>query len=424
MNALFILSTFFFLIFMKVPIAFAMLLASGISLYVLNLGPLTAVPAAAMNALFSFPLLTIPFFIFAGSIMAKGGMARKLCVWCGTIFNRFRGGPGYVAVASSVLFSTMTGSASATCASIGQMMLPEMEKSGYRRPRALAVIASGGVLGPVIPPSVMFVLYGVASGGVSITSLFMAGIIPGILLGLLLCVTVYLVAKKDGMEAEGGKFSASLYFRTMWDAKWAIMTPGIILGGIYSGIFTPTEAGAVASVFAIIVTVFIEKSLDWKGLISCAADSAVTGAIIFLLISAAGVFGRVLTLAQVPQQVTEGILGIAQHPWQALLLINIVLLLLGCVMDGAAAIIILTPLLLPVATYFGIDPIHFGLIICLNLSLSAVTPPVGTALFVSALIGETPLEKVVKEIWPFIGALFLGLLLINAVPWFSLALIR
>lgn len=423
MNALVILGVFFILLIIKVPVAFAMLIASGVSLYILQLAPLTAVAAAAMNSLHNFTLLMIPFFIFAGTVMTRGGMARKLCTWCGTVFNRFRGGPGYVAVVSSVLFSTMTGSASATCASIGQMMLPEMVEKGYRKPRALAIISTGGILGPVIPPSIMFVLYGVSSG-VSITSLFLAGILPGLLIAVLLCGTVCLTAKKDGLKAEEGKFSASEFFRTMWDAKWAILVPVIILGGIYSGIFTPTEAGAVASVFAIIVTLFIERTLNLRGLLSCAADSAVTASIIFLLLSAAGVFGRVMTLAQVPQQVTAGIIYLANNQWQALLLINICLLLLGTVVDGAAAIVILTPLLLPVAEYFGINPIHFGLIVCFNLSLSSTTPPIGTALFVCSLIGETPVEKIIREIWPFLTALIVALAIINIFPWFSLALIR
>lgn len=422
MSTALILGLFFLLIILKVPVAFAMIMSSAVSCYVLELAPLPAIASAAMNSLFSYPLLAIPFYIFAGSVMTKGGISGKLCKWVGTIFNRFTGGQGMVTIVACAFFAALSGSASATTASIGSMMVPEMEKKGYCKPRALAVAAAGGVVGPVIPPSLMFVLYGVACE-VSIGDLFVAGIIPGVLMALFLCVTVYLIAKKDGLNAEKGKFSASAFFKSMWSAKWAILVPVIILGGIYAGIFTPTEAGAVACVYAVIVSLLVEKTLTLKGILACATESAVTGATILILLAAAGVFGKVMTLAQVPQQITSGILAIAGNQFTALLLINLLLLVVGCVMDGAAALVILSPLLLPVALNFGMHPIQFGLIICLNLSIGAITPPVGSCLFVATVIGETPLEKIAREIWPFLLAELLVLLLVNAFPFVTMALL-
>lgn len=416
MNTAVILGLFFLFVILKVPVAFSMILASAISCYVLDLAPITSVAAAAMNSLFSYPLLAVPFYIFAGSVMTRGGISKKLCNWIGTIFNKFTGGQGMVTVVASAFFAALSGSASATTASIGSMMLPEMEERGYRKPYALAIAASGGVIGPVIPPSVMFVMYGVACE-VSIGSMFVAGIVPGVLMATSLCVAVYLTAKKEGLHGDvDHKFSIGAFFRSMWNAKWAILVPVIILGGIYAGIFTPTEAGAVACVYAIIVALVIERTMNLKDMVVCAAEAGVTGATILLLLGAAGIFGKVMTLAQVPQQLSTAILSVAHSRFAVLLLVNILLLIVGCIMDGGAAVVIMAPLLLPVVEAFGVDPIMFGLIVCLNLSIGAITPPVGSCLFVATVIGETPMEKIAREIVPFLLAESLVLLLVNITP--------
>ena len=416
MNTAVILGLFFLFVILKVPVAFSMILASVISCYVLDLAPVTSVAAAAMNSLFSYPLLAVPFYIFAGSVMTRGGISKKLCNWIGTIFNKFTGGQGMVTVVASAFFAALSGSASATTASIGSMMLPEMEERGYRKPYALAIAASGGVIGPVIPPSVMFVMYGVACE-VSIGSMFVAGIVPGALMATFLCVAVYLTAKKEGLHGDvDHKFSIGAFFRSMWNAKWAILVPVIILGGIYAGIFTPTEAGAVACIYAIIVALVIERTMNLKDMVVCAAEAGVTGATILLLLGAAGIFGKVMTLAQVPQQLSTAILSVAHSRFAVLLLVNILLLIVGCIMDGGAAVVIMAPLLLPVVETFGVDPIMFGLIVCLNLSIGAITPPVGSCLFVATVIGETPMEKIAREIVPFLLAESLVLLLVNITP--------
>ncbi len=422
MNTALILGLFFFFVIIKVPVAFALVLSSIISCFLLDLAPMTTVAAAAMNSLFSYPLLAIPFYIFAGSVMTKGGISRKLCRWIDTVFGRFTGGQGMVTIVTSAFFAALSGSASATCASIGSMMVPEMEEQGYRKPQALAIAAAGGVIGPVIPPSNMFVLYGVACS-VGVGELFLAGIIPGVLMAMFLCIAVYMAARVEGIQARGGRFQISAFLRALYSAKWAVLVPVIILGGIYSGIFTPTEAGAVACVYAAVVGLLIERTMDLKSLLACASESAVTSATIFILLAAAGIFGKIMTLAQVPQQLSSAILAISTNKFVALFLINVLLLLVGCVMDGGAALVILAPLLLPVTTAVGIHPIQFGIIMCLNLSIGAITPPVGTCLFVASVMGDTPLEKIAKEVVPFLAAELLVLLVVNVFEPASLALV-
>lgn len=424
MNTLLLLGLFFLFVVLKVPVAISLILSSLIGCFILDLAPLTAIAGAAMNSLFSYPLLAIPFYIFAGAIMTRGGISKKLCDWIGTLFYRFTGGLGLVTVVASAFFAAISGSATATTASIGTMMLPEMEKQGYRRPYALAIAAAGGVIGPIIPPSIMLVLYGVGTE-TSIGSLFLAGLFPGILLAIFLCLAVYITARKEGLYSTSTeRLSFAAFGRTMWIAKWAILVPVIILGGIYGGIFTPTEAGAVCCVYAIMVTLFIERTLDFKGLINCAGEAAIISASIFILIASAGIFGRVLTLAQVPQQLSEAILTVASGKVTMLLMVNVLLLLVGCVMDGGAAVVILAPLLLPVAKAFGVDPIHFGVIICLNLSIGAITPPVGSCLFAASIIGDTSLEKISREIIPFLIAEVACLGVIIYVPEITLALVN
>lgn len=422
MNTAVILGLFFILVVIKVPVAFSLVLASIIACFVLDLAPMTTVASAAMNSLFSYPLLAIAFYIFAGSLMTKGGISKKLCAWIGTVFGRFTGGQGMVTIVSSAFFAALSGSASATTASIGSMMVPEMEAHGYRKHQALAIAAAGGVIGPVIPPSNMFVLYGVACG-IGVGELFLGGIIPGILMAFFLCIAVYIFAKAEGLRGTGDKFSTARFFSALTDAKYAILVPVIILGGIYAGIFTPTEAGAVASIYAIVVSLCIERTINLKGLLECAGEAAVISSTIFILLAAAGIFGKVMTLAQVPQQLSTAILAIADNKFTALLLINALLLIIGCIMDGGAALVILAPLLLPVAKTVGIDTIQFGLIMCLNLSIGAITPPVGTCLFVASAMGNTPLEKIAREIVPFLIAELIVLFLVNAFEPVTLAMV-
>lgn len=422
MNTIMLLGLFFLFVIIKVPVAFSLILSSLLSCYLLDLAPLSAVANSALNSLFSYPLLAIPFYIFAGSVMTRGGISKKLCDWIGTMFSRLTGGLGIVTVVASAFFAAISGSATATTASIGSMMLPEMEEQGYRRSYALAIAAAGGVIGPIIPPSIMFVLYGVGTE-TSISDLFLAGLLPGVLLALALCCTVSFTARREGLARVQGHFSIGEFGRSMWKAKWAILVPIIILGGIYGGIFTPTEAGAVCCMYALVIAVFIDRTLDFKGVLNCASEAAITSATIFILLASAGIFGKVLTLAQVPQQLSDAILTVATNQVTALLLVNILLLMIGCVMDGGAAVVILAPLLLPVVEAFGVSAIHFGIMICLNLSIGAITPPVGSCLFAATIVGNTPLEKICKDIVPFLIAEVAVLVLVIFVPQLSTILI-
>lgn len=417
-----LLVLFFVLLFLKVPIGVSMLGASILAVFAFDLGPMTLVSGPLFNALFSYTILAMPFYIFAGNLMTRGGIAKKLCDMVGTIFSRFTGGLGMVTVVASAFFAAISGSASATTASIGGMMVPEMKKQGYKEEFGLAIAAAGGVIGPIIPPSVIFVIYGVATN-TSVGDLFVAGILPGILLAAILCVTVYLLSKRAGLKLQAEKFSIFAFLKSVWTAKYAILMPIIILGGIYGGVFTPTEAGAVACVYAIIIALFVEKTFTVKELFHCACDSAIASAALMIVCAAATAFGRVMTIMEVPQMLTDAIMSISTSKAMVLILINLMLFLIGCVMESGAAIIILAPLLVPVVAAYNIDPIHFGVMLCVNTSIGAITPPVGTCLFAASIIGGTSYEKICKAIIPFVLAEVICLVIITVFPPLSTCLL-
>lgn len=418
-----VLGLFFLLLFLKIPLAFSMVGSSFLSILIFGLGPWSTISTSLFNGVYSSTMLALPYFIFAGNVMTRGGIAKKLCDMVGTIFRRFTGGSGMVAVVASAFFAAISGSAAATTASIGSMMVPEMTKEGYKEEFALSIAAAGGVIGPIIPPSVVFVLYGVATD-TSISDLFIGGILPGFVLTAVLCASVYLMARRAGIQKiESEKFSLKAFLRAVWNAKYAVMVPVIILGGIYGGIMTATEAGAVSCIYAIIITLFVDRTLTFKGLLKCASESAITSATLLLLVGTAKTLSRVLTLMQVPQMIASTIVEVSDSKFLILLLINLLLLAMGCVMSTSAAIAILAPLCAPIINAYGIDPIHFGVIICINTSIGAITPPVGTCLFAASLIGETPYHKICKAIIPFVFVELFVLIIINAVPSLSTALV-
>lgn len=420
-KGLILLIMFFALVFLKVPIGISMVASSAIAVLLFKLGPLTIIGTAFFNGLYATAILALPFYIFAGNVMTRGGIAKKLCDMVGSIFERFTGGYGMVTVIASAFFAAISGSASATTASMGSMMVPEMEKHGYKQDFALAIAAAGGVIGPIIPPSVIFVLYGVATQ-TSIADLFVGGIIPGVLIAVALCVMVFFLSRGKGIQ-KGKAYSFVEIIKGIWYAKWALLVPIIILGGIYGGIFTPTEAGAVAGVYAVIISLFVEKTLNFKGLIKVAIESAVTSAALLFVCGAATAFGRVMTLLKVPQNLTAAILSVSESKLVVLILINIALLLIGCVMDSGAAIIILAPLLAPVAAQFAINPVHFGVILCVNVAIGAITPPIGSCLFAASIIGDTPYSKLCKAVVPFVITEVICLILLNAIPALSTCLL-
>jgi len=415
MEATIMLCVFFILIAIKIPMAVAIGISCLVAIFGLDAAPLIMLGQQAFEGLWSFPIVAIPFYILAGNLMSRGGISQALFDFAYSFVGRITGGLAMVVVLASAFFAALSGSSTATTVAIGGMALPKMLEKGYGKDYALAIAAAGGVLGPIIPPSVGFVLYGVATE-TSVADLFLGGIVPGVVCAILLMIMVFFTAKKRGYKGTDERFSWKQVGKTFWVAKYAILVPVIILGGIYGGIFTPTEAGAVACVYSILVSMFVQRTVNFKELIETLAESCLTTAAVMFLVGTATTFGRILTMAQVPQQLAAFITEVAGSRFMALLMINIFLLIVGCIMDSACAILILSPMLLPVVKGFGVTGLHFGLIVCLNLTIGAITPPVGCCLFAASVMGQYPLEKIAKAALPFLFALIVGLMLVTYIP--------
>jgi C4-dicarboxylate transporter DctM subunit len=329
------------------------------------------------------------------------------------------GGIAMATIITCMFFAAISGSGPATVAAIGGIMIPAMVQKGYDKRFATAVVAAAGSIGVIIPPSIPMVIYGV-SGSVSIGDMFIAGIIPGIMVGIGLMIYSYIHSKKMGYTGTDQATTIKGVLTALWEAKWALLIPVVILGGIYGGIFTPTEAAVVAVVFGLIVSVFVYKELKFKDLPQIFVDSALTTATVLVIVGAATAFGRLLTIEQIPNQIAQAMMSISSEPLIIMLLITLLLLIVGCFMDTIAAIIILTPILLPVALQIGYDPIHFGIIMIVNLSIGFITPPLGVNLFVGAGISGLSLEQLSKAIVPFFFAMLITLLIIIIAPQLSL----
>ena len=360
----------------------------------------------------SFPLMAIPLFILAGELMATGGVSKRLLNVANAFLGRVSGGLAIVTVVVCMFFAAVSGSGPATVAAVGAMVVPTMLEKGYSKSFTLACVATAGCIGVVIPPSIPMVVYGTATG-TSISALFMAGFIPGILIGLSLCLLCYFYCKKMGWGGSDEKFTMKEKLSVVWDAKWAIIEPIIILGGIYGGFFTPTEAAAVAAVYALICGLFIYRELDFSNLYKTVANACSTNGTTMVIIGCATGFTRILTLLQIPSLVSSAILGISDSPIIIISMINLLLLFVGCFMDTTPAMMVLAPILLPVATQIGLSPIHFGIIMVVNLAIGFVTPPLGINLFVAARVGDTNLETVVRGMGRFIIVMLVDLLLIT-----------
>ena len=322
----------------------------------------------------SFPLMAIPLFILAGELMGAGGVSKRLLNVCNVFLGRFTGGLATVTVVLCMFFAAVSGSGPATVAAIGSMVIPTMLQKGYSKSFTLALIATAGSIGVIIPPSIPMVVYGVSTS-TSISSMFMAGFLPGLMIGGSLILVSYIYCKKHGWKGDDYKYSAKEKLAAIWDAKWALINPVIILGGIYAGIFTPTEAAAVAAVYAFICGVFIYKELDIKQLFGTLGNACNTTGTTMVIIGCATAFTKILTIEKIPDAITNGILNFSDNMIVILLLINLLLLVVGCFMDTTPAMMVLSPILLPIALQFGIDPIHFGLIMVVNLAIGFITPP-------------------------------------------------
>ncbi len=425
MEILIVIGTLLVCFALGVPIAYALGLGALAGAYWIGI-PLEAVMLQVSSGVSKFAMLTIPFFVLAGAIMAEGGMARRLVAFANVLVGmvRFRGGLSVVNVLATIFLSGISGSAVADTSAIGSVMIPQMEKTGYPRVFATNVTISASVQALLVPPSHNAVIYSLATGGtISIISLFMAGVAPGLLLGASLVVLCLVLAYRNG-HPRGETVPLREAVKIAIDALWGLVTLAIILGGILGGVFTAIEAGAVACIWAFFVTMFIYRDYRWRDLPELIHRTMRTVAMVMTLIAFASSVGYVMALMQVPARVTALLLTLSSDKNVILFLINILLLVLGCLLDMAPSILIVTPILLPVVMKFGVDPVHFGMIMLLNLGIGLCHPPVGAILFVGCAVGKVTIEQVVREIWPFYAVMFFVLMLITYIPAISLWLPR
>ena len=419
MDALVLVGSLALLLSIGVPVAYSLGVASVVGALWLGL-PLEAVMIKIASGVNSFTLLAIPFFVLAGAIMAEGGMANRLVSFAYILVGFIRGGLSLVNILASTFFGAISGSSVADTASIGSVLIPEMEKKGYPREFATAVTCSGSVQALLVPPSHNAVIYSLAAGGtVSIGALFLAGILPGLLLGGTLAVMCVYFAHKRGYP-KGDAIPFKQAVKIAIDAIWGLMTMVIILGGILSGIFTATESASIAVVWSFCVTMFIYRDYKWKDLPKLIHRTVKTVTIVMILIGFAASFGYMMTLMQLPLKMTMFFTELSDNKYTILLMINLMLLVLGTLMDMAPLILILTPILLPLVKTLGIDPVHFGMVMMVNLGIGLITPPVGSVLFVGAAVAKLRIEQVIKHMMPFYGGLFVVLLIVTYVPIVSL----
>jgi len=411
--------TFAVLLLIGMPIAFCLGIASLATVFYMDV-PAVVVFQQMNSGMNAFAMMAIPFFIYSGDLMIRGGIAERLISFAASLVGHIRGGLGQVNVVTATLFGGISGSAVADASAVGGLMIPQMKKRGYDADYAVNVTANAAIIALLIPPSHNMIIYSLAAGGnLSIADLFTAGIVPGLMLAGSLMVAAYFVARTRGYPAEafpGWRMVA----QTLVVALPGILLIGIIFGGVRSGVFTATESSCVAVVYALLVTIFVYRQLSWEAFLEATSGAVRTTAMVLLVIGTAAAFGWLMAFLQVPAQTVAFMKSITNDPIAMLLLINVILLFLGTFMDMAPMIIILTPILLPVVKAFGVDPIHFGVILILNAGIGLNTPPVGSVQFVACAIGKISIGESMKTIWPFYGASVAVLLLVTYVPAFSL----
>lgn len=419
--------TFFWVLlsamFVGLPVAFALLFAPGLSLFLEGKEMFYLLLTQRLyNGIDSFPLMAIPFFMLAGEIMNRSGITLSLVNVSQAFIGHLRGGLAQINILSSMLFAGLSGSAVADCSALGKMLIPAMEKNGYSKRFAAAVTAASSVIGPIIPPSGIMILYAFVMN-VSVGGLFAAGIIPGIMVGTSLMIMTWFLAKKRGYKVASEKATPREKVQAVKHAFWPLMTPVILLGGILSGIFTPTEAAAVAAIYALIISL-TNKTMTLKSLPDLFYDTAKSSAVILFLVGSAVAFSAVISLSGAPQKVAAVMLTLTENPLLMLLLINILLLIVGMFLDAGPAILILGPILGPIVTQFGIDPLHFAIVMCVNLTVGLATPPMGLVLFVASSVSGEKVEKISKEMLPYLAMHILVILLITYIPALTMTLPR
>mgnify|MGYP001041035762 FL=1 len=409
-----LLGSFAVMTMAKMPMTFSLAISSVVTALYLKV-PLMSVFLLMVKGVNVFSLLAIPFFIIAGEIMGQGGIARRIVDFANLIVGRVRGGLAMVNVLDSTFFGGISGSAVADVSSLGAIMIPMMVEKGYDEDFSVALTVTSACQGVLIPPSHNMIIYSVAAGGVSVGALFLGGLIPGLILGLALAILSLAISIKRNYPKED-KVSFKEALRIIWNSLLGLVTAVIIIGGVMTGIFTATESAAVACIYAFIITFFVYREIPLKKLGDILFDSLKTLAMVMSLIAAASAFGWMLAYLKVPALATNALLSITNNKYVLLLLINLLLLGLGCIMDMAPLILITTPILLPVLTNMGVDPVHFGVMLVLNLAVGLCTPPVGSALFVGCAIGKISIEKATKALLPFYFAMFVTLLLVTYIP--------
>lgn len=410
--------SFFVLMLVGVPIAISLGASALFTMVFATNLPTTSIVQQAFTSLDSFSLLAIPLFILAGVLMGKGGVSKRLLHLADVLVGYLTGGLAIGTVLASMFFAAISGSGPATVAAIGSFMIPAMTDRGYDRPFAAAVTATAGSIGVILPPSIPFIMFGIV-GGVSIGGLFLAGIIPGLIIGFALMLVSFIIAKKRDFPTEG-KFPTFVeVLKAINHSKWALLIPVIILGGIYSGLFSPTESAAVACVYALIIGVFVYKELSFRDLYDVFLEATLLNIPVIIIISFSISFAYLLSIERIPATIAAAISGVSENYIVTMLLISAFLFIVGMFIDTISAVVILTPILLPISAAVGIDPIHFGVIMVCNLAVGYVTPPLGVNLFVASHISKESIEKITKALIPFIIAMLISILLIIIFPALS-----
>ena len=426
MGVILLFGVMLLLLTLSVPIGLAVGGATILTFLVFSEMPMTVIAQYSVAGLDSFPIMAIPFFIMAGTLMSLGGIARRIVDTAAAFVGFVTGGLGAVVAIASMFFAAISGSAVATVAAIGGFMVPEMTKKGYAVGYSAALTACAGTVGVIIPPSVPLVIFGVVTQ-TSIGDLFIAGIIPGICICIGMVLANYICCKKNGFQPaikryeKGGKYNT---LKMLWEAKWALFSPFIILGGIYGGIFTPTEAAVVSVVYSVIVSLFIYKELNLKGLYDAIVDTAVVNGITSYLLGVSSAFAAYLSLEKVPALLFEVLTSLTENKYILLIIINLALLIIGMFVDNIPATIIISPILLPVVTSLGMSPITFGIMLTINLTIGLVTPPYGCNLFVAGAVAGIKMENMVKYLWPFLIALTAVLFATTYIPQLTMILLH
>ncbi|MFI8482854.1 C4-dicarboxylate TRAP transporter large permease protein DctM [Pseudomonas sp. NPDC078700] len=420
MTILFLFVALFVLMFIGVPIAVSLGLAGSVTIMLFSPDSVRSLAIKLFETSEHYTLLAIPFFLLSGAFMTTGGVAKRLIDFANACVGHIRGGLAISAVMACMLFAALSGSSPATVAAVGSIAIAGMVRSGYPQAFGAGIVCNAGTLGILIPPSIVMVVYAAATEQ-SVGKLFMAGVIPGLLLGVSLMVAIYIVARKMNLPAQP-RATFREFLTAARKAVWGLLLMVVILGGIYSGMFTPTEAAAVAAVYAGFVALFVYKDLTFRDCPKVLLDSGKLTIMLMFIIANAMLFAHVLTTEQIPQTITAWVIEAGLQPWQFLLVVNIVLLVAGAFMEPSAIILILAPILFPIAVQLGIDPIHLGIIMVVNMEIGLITPPVGLNLFVTSAVTGMPLTQVIRAAWPWLMLLLGFLMVITYIPAVSMAL--